>query len=185
MILIIDNYDSFTYNLVQSIGPINPDIKVVLNNQINIDDISDWDPSHIIISPGPGRPEHAGQSMAIIQRFGNTIPILGVCLGHQCIGSVYGAEIKQAKQILHGKISLIHHSQTQIFQNIPSPFHGARYHSLSIDSVPDQFYKSAWTNDGEIMAIAHKEKLIFGVQFHPESFLTPAGFKLLENFLNV
>ncbi|MCH7764376.1 MAG: aminodeoxychorismate/anthranilate synthase component II [Candidatus Marinimicrobia bacterium] len=185
MILIIDNYDSFTYNLVQRIGSINPDIKVVLNNQFKIDDIWDWSPSHIIISPGPGRPEHAGLSMAVIQQFREDIPILGVCLGHQCIGTVYGAEVQQAKRILHGKTSLIHHSRTHLFQNIPSPFQGARYHSLSINTVPDSFDKSAWTNDGEIMAITHKEKRVFGVQFHPESFLTPLGSKILENFLNV
>lgn len=185
MILIIDNYDSFTYNLVQCIGSLNPDIKVVLNNQFNIDDISDWSPSHIVISPGPGRPENTGLSKAVIQQYNGDIPILGVCLGHQCIGTVYGVEIQQAKRILHGKTSLIHHSQTNIFQNISSPFQGARYHSLSINTVPDQFYKSAWTNDGEIMAIVHKEKKVFGVQFHPESFLTPVGSKILENFLNV
>ena len=170
---------------MQCIGVINPDIKVVLNNQFKIDDIWDWSPSHIIISPGPGRPEYAGLSMAVIQQFREDIPILGVCLGHQCIGTVYGAEVQQAKRILHGKTSLIHHSQTHIFQDIPSPFQGARYHSLSINTVPDPFDKSAWTNDGEIMAITHKEKRVFGVQFHPESFLTPLGSKILENFLNV
>ena len=170
---------------MQCIGSINPDIKVALNNQFKIDDIWDWSPSHIIISPGPGRPEYAGLSMAVIQQFREDIPILGVCLGHQCIGTVYGAEVQQAKRILHGKTSLIHHSQTHIFQDIPSPFQGARYHSLSINIVPDSFDKSAWTNDGEIMAITHKEKRVFGVQFHPESFLTPVGPKILENFLNV
>jgi len=170
---------------VQCIGSINPDIQVVLNNQFKIDDLLDWNPSHIVISPGPGRPEHAGLSMEIIKQFREDIPILGVCLGHQCIATVYGAEVQQARRILHGKTSLIHHSRAELFQNIPSPFHGARYHSLSIDTVPDQFNKSAWTNDGEIMAISHKEKKVFGVQFHPESFLTPVGSKILENFLNV
>ena len=170
---------------MQCIGPINSDIKIVLNNQFTIDDIRHWSPSHIVISPGPGRPENTGLSMAVIQQFKEDIPILGVCLGHQCIGTVYGAEVQQTKRILHGKTSLIHHSQTHVFKNIPSPFQGARYHSLSIDAVPDQFYKSAWTNDGEIMAITHKEKPVFGVQFHPESFLTPVGSKILENFLDV
>ena len=161
------------------------DIKIVLNDQFNISDVSKWNPSHIVISPGPGRPKNAGLSMTVIQHFGENIPILGVCLGHQCIGTAYGAKVHSAKRILHGKTSMIHHSNTNIFQNIPSPFQGARYHSLSLDTVPDQFVKSAWTNDGEIMAITHKEKPVFGVQFHPESFLTPVGSKILENFLNV
>ena len=185
MILLIDNYDSFTWNLVQAIEMLGENVKVVSNDQINSDAVRDINPDRIVISPGPGTPENAGNSNQLIKDWWQKKPILGVCLGHQCIASVFGSSIVQAKQILHGRTSLIHHSQARIFEYIPSPFQAARYHSLSIESVPEGFEKSAWTNDGEIMGIFHKDKPIVGVQFHPESFLTPLGSRIMENFLNV
>jgi anthranilate synthase/aminodeoxychorismate synthase-like glutamine amidotransferase len=183
MILLIDNYDSFTWNLVQAIESLGADVMVKQNDD-NFD-LEKPNPEKIIISPGPGTPADSGNSKQIIQQFINQKPILGVCLGHQCIGSVFGVNIQQSKRILHGKTSLIHHNQTGLFNGIPSPFQGARYHSLSLDSVPNRFLKTAWTNDGEIMGIQHESLPIFGVQFHPESFLTPMGNKILENFLDV
>ena len=183
-ILLIDNYDSFTYNLVQQFEEAGAD-EVLVVNRDQLDSIRYEEYDKVVISPGPGLPAEAPKLMEAIKRIPLKTSVLGVCLGHQCIATVYGADVRQAKRILHGKTSLIHHSQTEIFHNIPSPFQGARYHSLSIDTVPDQFHKSAWTNDGEIMAISHKEKSVFGVQFHPESFLTPVGSKIFENFLNV
>tara|TARA_Y100000031_G_C8203851_1_gene377610 strand:+ start:353 stop:910 length:558 start_codon:yes stop_codon:yes gene_type:complete len=185
LILLIDNYDSFTWNLVQALEVLGEKVLVVSNDKVNSDAIQNLAPDRIVISPGPGTPDHSGNSIQIIRDWWQKIPILGVCLGHQCIGSVFGSSICPAKKILHGKTSLIHHSQNGIFEYIPSPFQAARYHSLSVNIVPNEFGKSAWTNDGEIMAIAHREKPVFGVQFHPESFLTPLGSKILENFLNV
>jgi len=184
MVLLINNYDSFTWNLVQAIEILGESVIVKDNDQILSNDISKLNPNRILISPGPGTPKDAGVSNLVIQTFWETIPILGVCLGHQCIGQIFGSKIIPSKQILHGKTSLIHHDQSGLFKNIPSPFQGARYHSLSLNTIPQNFQKSAWTNDGEIMAMAHKEKPVFGVQFHPESFLTPVGSKVLENFLN-
>ncbi len=182
-ILLIDNYDSFTYNLVQAIESLDATTKVKQNDdKIDLVELS---PDKVIVSPGPGTPAGSGNSKQIIQTCTDKMPILGVCLGHQCIGSVFGVGVKQSKRILHGKTSLIHHNHTSLFKNVPSPFQAARYHSLSLESIPEGFLKTAWTNDGEIMGIQHESLPVFGVQFHPESFLTPMGSKILENFLNV
>jgi anthranilate synthase component 2 len=183
MILLINNYDSFTYNLVQALEYLGARIVVKQNDEAL--DLSSLNPEKIIISPGPGTPKDSGISNQIIKKTMKAIPILGVCLGHQCIGSVFGVDVRKSKRLMHGKTSLIHHDQTGLFHGIPSPFQGARYHSLSLESVPNEFLKTAWTNDGEIMGIQHKSLSIFGVQFHPESFLTPMGLKILENFLHV
>jgi len=181
-LLLIDNYDSFTYNLVQLIESLGASVTVKQNDaDINLQELL---PEKIIISPGPGTPTDAGNSKYVIQHALNKIPILGVCLGHQCIGELFGVAVQQSKRILHGKTSLIHHTNSGIFKDIPSPFQGARYHSLSLDSIPNQFMKSAWTNDGEIMGIQHDSLPVYGVQFHPESFLTPMGSKIMENFLH-
>ena len=183
MILLIDNYDSFTYNLVQAVELLGASVVVKQNDdKINLEELS---PEKIIISPGPGTPNNSGVSIKIIDKVKGTIPILGVCLGHQCIGSSFGINVHQSKQILHGKTSLIHHNHSVLFTDVPSPFQVARYHSLSLESVPIAFDKTAWTNDGEIMGIQHKSLPLFGIQFHPESFLTPMGSKILENFLYV
>ena len=181
MILLVDNYDSFTWNLVQGLETLGAEVLVSSHDKIDSDRVSVLDPERIVISPGPGSPENSGNSNQIIKDFWREKPILGVCLGHQCIASVFHTPVIQSKRILHGKTSLIHHRQKDLFLDIPSPFQAARYHSLSIASVPENFDKTAWTNDEEIMAIAHKEKPIFGVQFHPESFLTPMGSKILKN----
>ena len=183
MILFIDNYDSFTYNLVQAVESLGFSTMVIQNdNKINLDDLN---PDKIIISPGPGKPENSGISIKVIEKAKRETPILGICLGHQCIGSVYGASICQSNEILHGQTSMIHHKKTGLFSNLPSPFQAARYHSLALESVPEKFNKTAWSNDEEIMGIQHKSLPLFGVQFHPESFLTTVGSKILENFLNV
>ena len=183
MILLIDNYDSFTWNLVQCLETLGATVTVIQNDVSP--DLTKLNPDKIIISPGPGTPVDSGNSNQIIQQFMDQKPILGVCLGHQCVGSVFGVDIQQSKRILHGKTSLIHHDQSGLFEAIPSPFQAARYHSLSLESVPRGFHKTAWTNDDEIMGIQHESLPIFGVQFHPESFLTPMGSKILENFLHV
>ena len=183
MILLIDNYDSFTWNLVQCLETLGATVTVIQNDVSP--DLTKLNPDKIIISPGPGTPVDSGNSNQIIQQFMNQKPILGVCLGHQCVGSVFGVDIQQSKRILHRKTSLIHHDQSELFEAIPSPFQAARYHSLSLESVPPGFHKTSWTNDDEIMGIQHESLPIFGVQFHPESFLTPMGSKILENFLHV
>lgn len=181
-LLLIDNYDSFTYNLVQLIESLGASVVVKQNDaDINLDELL---PEKIIISPGPGTPKDSGNSNRIIEKVNRQIPILGVCLGHQCIGSVFCADIRESNRILHGKTSLIHHDHSDLFIDVPSPFQAARYHSLSLESVPNGFQKTAWTNDGEIMGIQHESFPVFGVQFHPESFLTPMGSKILENFLS-
>lgn len=183
MILLIDNYDSFTYNLIQAVETLGVSVIVKYNDEhFNIETLN---PEKIIISPGPGTPVSTGHCLEIIQSYKEKKPILGVCLGHQCLGAVFGVGVQQSKKILHGKTSLIYHNQTELYRGIPSPFKGARYHSLSLPSIPPNFNKTAWTNDGEIMAIQHKTLPLFGVQFHPESFLTPRGSTVLENFLNV
>lgn len=181
-LLLIDNYDSFTYNLVQLVESLGVSVIVKQNDdEIILNEIL---PDKLIISPGPGTPDSAGNSKQVIQDCFHQIPILGVCLGHQCLGSVFGVNVKQSKRILHGKTSLIHHDYSILFTDVPSPFQAARYHSLSLESVPKGFRKTAWTNDNEIMGIQHELLPVFGVQFHPESFLTPLGSKILENFLN-
>ena len=184
----IDNYDSFTYNLVQYLGELGEKLKVFRNDKISISGITRLKPIRIVISPGPGRPQHAGISVKVIKEFAGKIPILGVCLGHQCIGYVYGAKIVQAKSIMHGKTSRIYHNKKTIFSGIPNPFIATRYHSLVVSrkNLPEVLEIIAWEKqDNEIMAIRHKNYPLWGVQFHPESVLTKVGKKLLVNFLNV
>ena len=187
MILIIDNYDSFTYNLVQYIGLINHNINVVKNNKISIRDIKNMVPEKIIISPGPGHPKDAGITVNAIKKFGNQIPILGICLGLQAITIAYGGEVVHANEIVHGKTSTITHSKSIIFDNIPEKFKATRYHSLVLDpkSLPDCLHRSAWTEDGVIMGVRHTDYPVYGIQFHPESILTPDGKAILKNFLDV
>jgi para-aminobenzoate synthetase component II len=187
MILLIDNYDSFTYNLVQYLGELGADVKVCRNNEITIDQIGQIRPSHILISPGPGRPKDAGISRDAIKEFKGKIPILGVCLGHQCIGEVFGGKVVPAKLLMHGKTSLVYHNKNQIFNNIKNPFLATRYHSLIVErkGLPKCLKIIASTKEKEIMAIMHEEFPVWGVQFHPESILTESGKKLLENFINI
>ncbi|MHB1275034.1 MAG: anthranilate synthase component II [Candidatus Humimicrobiaceae bacterium] len=183
-ILIIDNYDSFTFNLAQYLGSLGEIIQVYRNDKISLDDIRNLSPSRIVISPGPGSPKDAGISKDVINTFYKKIPILGVCLGHQCIGEVFGSRIINADEIVHGKTSTIHHDGRTIFKDVINPFQGARYHSLIIEkeSVSPSFEITAYTDDGTIMGIRHKKYKLEGVQFHPESFLTKYGKKILENF---
>jgi anthranilate synthase/aminodeoxychorismate synthase-like glutamine amidotransferase len=188
MILLIDNYDSFTYNLVQRLGEIDPDVdlRVVRNDQTTIEQIEASQPSHVIISPGPCTPVQAGISNEVVLRFGPTLPILGVCLGHQCIGAALGGRIVRASRIMHGKTSWIHHDGKAIYRGLPNPFEATRYHSLVIEpgTLPEELELVAWTDQGEIMGVRHKQFPLEGVQFHPESFLTLEGIKLLKNFLD-
>ena len=183
-ILMIDNYDSFTFNLVQYLGIIGENIKVRRNDRVSITEIEKIAPTQIVISPGPGRPEYAGISCNVIKHFYGKIPILGVCLGHQCIGRVFGANIINSGIVFHGKTSMIYHDGRSIFDGVDNPFEAARYHSLIIEkqSLPKDFEISAWTSDGIIMGIRHKKYALEGVQFHPESFLTKCGFNILRNF---
>jgi len=187
MILIIDNYDSFTYNLVQYIGEIDPDIKVVRNDKTTPDEIEHMSPERIVISPGPGTPLDAGISNEVIQRFGSRLPILGVCLGHQCIGHTYGGRVIRAPRLMHGKTSMIQHNKDIIFDGVDSPFEATRYHSLIVerDSLPDVLDVIAETSEGEIMGLKHREYPVWGLQFHPESILTECGKRILGNFLDV
>ena len=187
MILMIDNYDSFTYNLVQYLGELGAKVKVLRNDKITVEEIKALQPGKIVISPGPGRPEGAGISCAIIEVFAGKIPILGVCLGHQCLGYAYGGKIIQAKKLMHGKTSKIYHNRETIFTGIPNPFEATRYHSLVVEkkSLPKCLEVIAWTKDGEIMGLKHDKYPLWGVQFHPESILTKAGKDLLANFLKI
>ena len=184
-ILMIDNFDSFTYNLVQSFRTHGAEVIVFRNNAINIEQVQALGPTHLVISPGPGRPKDAGVSMPLIQEFASKIPILGVCLGHQCIVEAFGGKIVYAQQLMHGKTSIIQHDQTTIFTNLDNPMVAGRYHSLAADitRLPKNLDISASTEDNEIMAVRHKTYPIEGVQFHPESILTPLGEKLMHNFL--
>jgi anthranilate synthase/aminodeoxychorismate synthase-like glutamine amidotransferase len=190
MILLIDNYDSFTYNLVQRLGELDLglDLRVFRNDEITADQVAELKPERIIISPGPCTPREAGVSNEVIQRFAATVPILGVCLGHQCIGHVFGGEVVRNYRIMHGKTSPIHHDGAALFQGLSNPFEATRYHSLVIrrDSFthPD-FVVCAWTAEGEIMGVRHRAWPLFGVQFHPESFLTVEGPRLLRNFVEL
>lgn len=186
MILLIDNYDSFTYNLYQYFGTFEPDIQVVRNNKITIEEMEQINPDQIVISPGPKSPKEAGICLDVIKHFAGKKPILGICLGHQCIGAAFGATVSYAKQILHGKQSTIYHDGTGIFKGISSPIKIARYHSLAIleETIPDCLKILAKTEDGEIMAVRHKEYPIVGLQFHPESIYTQHGKRLIENFVN-
>ena len=185
MILVIDNYDSFTYNLVQYLGQLHKNLKVVRNDKISVSKIRQLKPDKVVISPGPGRPENAGISCELIKKLKGEIPILGVCLGHQAIGYALGGKIIQAKKIMHGKTSMIYHDKKTIFQDIPSPFEATRYHSLVVDrkTLPQTLDIIAWTKDGEIMGLKHKKLPVWGVQFHPESILTREGLHILKNFL--
>ena len=187
MIVVIDNYDSFTYNLVQYIGEMGQDVVVYRNDAVSISDLEDQKPGAILISPGPGRTSDAGISSEVILTLGRYIPLLGVCLGHQCIAEAFGGIVKRASTLMHGKTSMIHHNSSPIFQDIPTPFEATRYHSLSggMEGFPNELEITATTQKGEIMALQHREHPIFGVQFHPESFLTTHGKKLLENFLTI
>jgi anthranilate synthase/aminodeoxychorismate synthase-like glutamine amidotransferase len=188
MILLIDNYDSFTYNLVQRLGELDPNIQlqVFRNDKITADQVAELKPTHIIVSPGPCTPREAGVSNEVIQRFAPTVPILGVCLGHQCIGHVFGGEVVRNSRIMHGKTSLIHHDGHGVFQNMSNPFEATRYHSLVIRRetfINPDFVVTAWTYENEIMGVRHKRWPLHGVQFHPESFLTMEGPQLLKNFV--
>ncbi|PWF21532.1 aminodeoxychorismate/anthranilate synthase component II [Corticimicrobacter populi] len=187
MLLMLDNYDSFTYNLVQYFGELGEDVHVARNDQITLEEIERLAPARICVSPGPCSPAEAGISVPLIQRFAGKVPILGVCLGHQSIGAAYGGDIVRAKEIMHGKTSPITHAGTDIFRNLPSPFTITRYHSLAIErsTLPDCLRVTAETADGEIMGICHKELPVYGVQFHPESILSEHGHDLLRNFLTL
>lgn len=187
MLLVIDNYDSFTYNLVQYFGELGADPLVKRNDEITPDEIAALKPARIVISPGPCTPNEAGISCEVIRRFGSTVPLLGVCLGHQSIGHVYGGDVVRAGRLMHGKTSLIHHKGAGVFAGIPSPFEATRYHSLLVkrETFPASLEITAWTEEQEIMGLRHREFPIHGVQFHPESILTLEGKKLLKNFLAV
>jgi anthranilate synthase component 2 len=192
MLLMIDNYDSFTYNVVQYLGELGADVQVYRNDQIGIDDIRQLGPERIVISPGPCTPNEAGISMAVIQAFGGELPILGICLGHQSLGQVFGGRIVRARQVMHGKTSLIHHGNQGVFSGLDNPLEATRYHSLvvELESLPDCLELTAWTADeegkvDEIMGLRHRTMAIEGVQFHPESILTHQGHELLANFLKL
>lgn len=187
MVLMIDNYDSFTYNLVQYLGELGEEVVVYRNDQIEVDEIARLAPQHIVISPGPCTPNEAGISVTVIERFGPSVPILGVCLGHQAIGQAYGGRIVHAKRLMHGKTSMIHHDGTGLFRSLASPFQATRYHSLVIEreTLPGCLEITAWTEDEEIMGVRHREHAVHGVQFHPESILTQYGHELLRNFLQM
>ncbi len=187
MIIMIDNYDSFTYNLVQYMGQIGASVKVVRNDAVSLSDLDSWNPKGIVISPGPGRPEAAGISMAVVNHFSGKIPILGVCLGHQAIGAVFGGKVVAAKRLMHGKTSMIHSDGEMIYQGIHTPFEAMRYHSLAVsrEYLPECLKISSEADDGEIMGIRHRDHpFTEGIQFHPESIMTRAGKRLLRNFLN-
>ena len=187
MLLVIDNYDSFTYNLVQYFGELGADPQVKRNDAITPDEVEKMKPQKIVISPGPGRPEEAGISMELIRKFGGKVPILGVCLGHQCMGEVYGGKVVRAGRLMHGKTSPIQHDGKGVFQGLPNPFEATRYHSLIVqkNSVPSCLEVCAETAEGEIMGLRHREYPVHGVQFHPESILSKEGKDLLANFLKI
>jgi anthranilate synthase/aminodeoxychorismate synthase-like glutamine amidotransferase len=190
MLLMIDNYDSFTYNLVQYLGELGADVQVYRNDRITLEEIAGLKPESIVISPGPCTPNEAGVSVAVIKQFAGVVPILGVCLGHQSIGQAFGGRISHAREIMHGKTSMIRHANKGVFKGLPQPFEATRYHSLVIepDSLPECLEVTAWTEDAagnrdEIMGVRHRELAVEGVQFHPESILTGCGHDLLRNFL--
>ena len=185
MVLMIDNYDSFTYNLVQYLGELGADLEVHRSRKIGIDELDGLEPERVVISPGPCTPKEAGISNDVIKHFAGKVPILGVCLGHQCIGDVFGGEVVRADRLMHGKTSMILHNDRELFEGLDNPFEATRYHSLIVkrDTLPDCLEITAWTDKDEIMGIRHKTLPIWGVQFHPESILTTAGKNLLGNFL--
>ncbi|RMF77544.1 MAG: aminodeoxychorismate/anthranilate synthase component II [Chloroflexi bacterium] len=185
MILVIDNYDSFTYNLVQQMGALGAALQVVRNDEITLDGVKALQPTQIVISPGPGTPDDGGVSLDVIREMGVSTPILGVCLGHQCIGQAYGGVVTRAGRLMHGKTSLVYHDGDPLFADIPNPFEATRYHSLIIEreTLPDVLEVTAYTEHNELMGVRHKEYPVMGVQFHPESILTVHGPRLLQNFL--
>jgi anthranilate synthase/aminodeoxychorismate synthase-like glutamine amidotransferase len=187
MLLLIDNYDSFTYNLFQYLSELGEEITVVRNDRMSLDEMERLSPERIVISPGPGTPQQAGISNEVIRHFGARIPVLGVCLGHQCVGYAYGARVDHAGEIKHGKSSLIHHDGRGVFEGLMNPFPAIRYHSLAVkqDSLPDCLEVSAWTDNNIIMGLRHREFSVEGVQFHPESIMTEVGKDLLKNFLKM
>ncbi len=187
MILMIDNYDSFTYNLVQYLGELGKEIAVYRNDKVSIEEIEQLKPERLVISPGPCTPKEAGISVAAIKHFAGKLPILGVCLGHQSIGEAFGGNIVRAERLMHGKTSPVHHDGRTVFADLPNPFTATRYHSLIIErkSIPDCLEVSAWTEEGEIMGVRHRKLLVEGIQFHPESIITKEGKALLRNFLQL
>jgi anthranilate synthase/aminodeoxychorismate synthase-like glutamine amidotransferase len=187
MILMIDNYDSFTYNLVQMFQGIGEDVQVWRNDRIDLSTIEGLKPCALVISPGPGAPGKAGISVELIRRLGSKIPVLGVCLGHQSIAAAFGGKVIRAQRIMHGKTSLIFHDGSPLYQGLPNPFEAARYHSLIVnkDSLPDCLERSAWTEEGEVMGLRHREFKVEGVQFHPESILTDFGTHIIKNFIRI
>jgi anthranilate synthase component 2 len=187
MLLMIDNYDSFTYNIVQYLGELGEDVQVHRNDRITIPEIEALNPARIVVSPGPCSPEEAGISVAAIRHFAGKIPLLGVCLGHQAIGAAFGGNVVRSSTLMHGKTSPIHHNGQGLFQGLPNPFDATRYHSLVVEraTIPDCLEITAWVGEGEIMGLAHRELPVWGVQFHPESILTVGGMDLLRNFLEM
>jgi anthranilate synthase component 2 len=187
MLLLIDNYDSFTYNLFQYLSELGEEVVVVRNDKTTLDEIEQMKPERIVVSPGPSTPQEAGISNDVIRHFGSRIPLLGVCLGHQCIGYSYGGVVGQAREIMHGKSSLIYHGGQGVLAGLPNPFPAIRYHSLVVkkEGLPDCLEVTAWTDDGEIMGLCHRRYPVQGVQFHPESFMTEVGKDLLRNFLKM
>jgi len=187
MVLLIDNYDSFTYNLYQYIGQFDSDISVIRNDKASVEEIRTFAPERIIISPGPGTPDDAGICIEVIRQLGADIPILGVCLGHQCIGRAFGGSVSYAKQLFHGKYSMLRHSESVVFKDMPQPFKAARYHSLSVmaEDLPSCLRVTAQDESGEIMAMEHREYSIYGLQFHPESIYTPDGMTIIRNFMQL
>jgi len=184
-ILVINNYDSFTYNLVQVLGELGCDIQVRRNDAVTVAEVGEMNPDGIVISPGPGLPADAGISIAVVQAFSRHIPILGVCLGHQAIGEAFGGKVIQAPQLMHGKTSWVYHEGDAVLSDLPNPFEATRYHSLVLrrEDLPECLVVNAWTEDGVIMGLRHQDHALFGVQFHPESVMTPEGMKLLGNFV--
>ena len=187
MILMIDNYDSFTYNLVHYLGELGEKVLVFRNDKIKLEDVRKLNPDMVVVSPGPCTPREAGISVDVIKEFAGRVPILGVCLGHQSIGYAFGGRIVRAKRLLHGKTSMIYHDGKEVYEGLPNPFEATRYHSLLVEkeSLPDELEITAWTDEDEIMGVRHKEYLIEGVQFHPESILTKNGKELLRNFIKM
>ncbi len=187
MLLMIDNYDSFTYNLVQYLGELGEEVKVVRNDEMTVDELKALKAERIVVSPGPCTPNEAGVSLELISRMAGKVPILGVCLGHQAIGQAFGGRVVHAKTLMHGKVSRIHHSGRGVFEGLPTPYEATRYHSLAIerDTCPAELEVTAWTEDGEIMGVRHRSLPVEGVQFHPESILTQHGHALLRNFLKL
>ena len=185
MLLMIDNYDSFTYHLVQYLGELGEDVKVIRNDELTLDEIERFAPARIVLSPGPCTPNEAGVTLAVVDRFRGRVPILGVCLGHQAIGQAFGGRVVHAKTLMHGKVSRIHHNGAGVFRGLPTPYDATRYHSLAIqrETCPAELEVTAWTEDGEIMGVRHRTLAVEGVQFHPESILTEHGHALLRNFL--